>query len=431
MPLLFVLLAFTGMFLGFHRNQWDMARPKKFSTFQKDVEAYVIGRLVLTRESGVFASGGLLGWGDVNPSDINDEDYQYQYDAYLTGLSFQTYLPKESHPGFQGIFFSLLDRLSPFSASTNLRIFRGLASALLAATLTGLLVWFYRNLGWFPSILSLASILTSQWITLFGRNLFFFTWIFYLPLVVLLFVLQAEEQGKSLSNKKIFWLFYFLILIKTTFNGFDFILPALGMAASPFIFYAVQDKWKLDRFLRRFLLIIAAALLAILTSLLILSVQDMLASGSFQNGVSYILETINRRTLSSGPNLDPVYAEASQVSVWTVLNIYLSESYFFKLPISYFSITVLFAFVSLGSLYFGRLEKKTSSSKGMALAAMTWFSFMASVSWYVIFKSLAVLHTHMNYLPWHMPFTIIGFAMCGYFLEGAARAVFHRADGEV
>src|SRR5262245_39451579 len=95
-------LAFSLLFLGFYRNQWNMARPKKFSVFQKDVEAYVIARMVISRQSGVFSNGGLLGWGDVNPADVNEADYQHQYDTYFDDLSFKSYWAKESHPGFQG-----------------------------------------------------------------------------------------------------------------------------------------------------------------------------------------------------------------------------------------------------------------------------------------------------------------------------------------
>ena len=141
------------MFLGFYRNQWHAARPKKFSTFQKDVEGYVLARIMVSRQSGVFSEGGLLGWMDVNPEDVNEDDYEHQYDVYLNDLDYTTYWPKESHPGFQGIFFSVLDLASPFTSSNNLRLFRMFASGLFAATLSGFIVWFYKEFGWLSALL--------------------------------------------------------------------------------------------------------------------------------------------------------------------------------------------------------------------------------------------------------------------------------------
>ena len=165
-----------------------------------------MARLVLSRQSGVFSNGGLLGWGDVNRDDVHEEDYQRQYDVYLKGLSFETYWAKESHPGFQGIFFSFLDRVSPFTPLNNLRLFRMFTSGLFAMTLAGLILWFYREFGWLSAVFVLASILSSQWMTLFGRNLFFVSGIFYLPMLVLLFRLKNETNGAHLSQSRLFWL---------------------------------------------------------------------------------------------------------------------------------------------------------------------------------------------------------------------------------
>ena len=167
------LISFSSLFLGFYRNQWHMAPTTKFNLFQKDVQAYIMARMVMTRQNGLLSYGGLLGWGDVNPADVNDDDYQHQYDVYLEDLSFKTYWAKESHPGFQGIFFSILDQLSPFSSLNNFRLFRMFTVSLFALTLTGIILWFYRETGLLSAIFVLASILTSQWMTVFGRNLFF------------------------------------------------------------------------------------------------------------------------------------------------------------------------------------------------------------------------------------------------------------------
>lgn len=60
---LFLLLASSLLFLGYYRNQWQAARPKKFNTFQKDVESYILARMVISRQSGLLSYGGPLGWG--------------------------------------------------------------------------------------------------------------------------------------------------------------------------------------------------------------------------------------------------------------------------------------------------------------------------------------------------------------------------------
>jgi hypothetical protein len=191
------------------------------------------------------------------------------------------------------------------------------------------------------------------------------------------------------------------------------------MAASPLVFYGVLSRWSRDVFIKRFLIVVISASLAILTSLFILSFQLMYASGSFQNGVSSILETIQRRTVSNDPNLQAIYGAANQASLWSILKIYLSESYLYNFRLRYYTLMILFALVS--ALYFIVNKRKTQdpdrSRKGIALIAVTWFSLLGPLSWYTIFKSVAYFHTHMNYLPWHMPFTLFGFGLCGFFIE--------------
>jgi hypothetical protein len=390
------ILACSLLFLGFYRNQWQMARPKKFSSFQKDVESYIIGRMVLTRQSGIFSQGGLPGWGDVDPENINESDHEHQYDAYFEGRAFGSYWVKKSHPGFQGIFFSLLDRSSPFSPRV---------------------LWFYAEFGKISALLVLVSMLLSQWMTLFGRNLFFVSAFFYLPMLVLLFRLQKEKYGHPLSEKQLFWMVFGLTLLKCLLNGYDFILPTLGMIASPIVFYGLAEGWDRNLLVKRFLMVALAALFAIVVSLIILSVQVMYASGNLNDGLNSILTTINRRVFSQDPNQMAIYEESSRASYWSILKIYLSESYLDRWPVPYFILIIGFAVGSVMALYSIKNRRFPNPTLAVASIATTWFSLLSPLSWFIIFKSLAYFHTHMNYLPWHMPFTLFGFGMCGYLLE--------------
>ena len=47
----------------------------------------------------------------------------------------------------------------------------------------------------------------------------------------------------------------------------------------------------------------------------------------------------------------------------------------------------------------------------IALIWTAWFSILAPLSWYVIFKAHSFIHTHMSFLLWQMPFTFFGFAV--------------------
>src|SRR3972149_3354669 len=213
------------------------------------------------------------------------------------------------------------------------------------------------------------------------------------------------------------------VLLKCMFNGYDFILPTLGMVATPIVFYGILDKWNKDKFITRSITVILAALIAILISLIILSFQIMYVSESPQDGINYVIETSIRRTFGNDPSLLSIDENASNASLWSILKIYLSEYYFNKFHIPYFAIIIIFAIVSAIYLVSNRLRPGAPerTPKGLSLIATTWFSLLSPLSWYTIFKSLAYYHTHMNFLPWHMPFTIFGFGMCGYVIEALFR----------
>lgn len=411
---LFVLTTIL-LFLGFYRNQWQSINNKKFRLFQKDSESYVVARMSIARQDGFLSHGGLLGWGDIDPENINETDYDHQFDIYLNSKTFVSYWAKQSHPGFQALFFSFLDLLSPFKPAQNLRFFYLLNSGLFALTLAGIVIWFYQTFGWLSALSILGSSLAAQWLTLFARNLFFVTWVFYFPMLFFLFWFKFEDNGPKFTNNKIFWITFTFVLFKCLLNGYDFILPFLGMLASPIVFYGLAHKWQKHTFTQRFTAVILASLLAILSSFMVLLLQALSITGDPQTGINFIISTIYRRTYSPANVPDP----ARTASIIDILKIYLSESYLFQINLSFLTLILIFAGFSI-LYWFSRKWRQNTRiylTTEDALVLTTWFTIISPLSWYMIFKSLAYYHTHMNYLPWHMPFTIFGFGMCGFILE--------------
>ncbi len=425
-PIILLFLLSAGlMFLGFYRDQWNVVREKKFKNFQTDSESLVMGRMVESRQNGIFSRGGLLGWGDANPLDLNEADYVHQYDAYLAGQVFQTYSVYKSQVGLQAILFSTLDSASPFSPAQNLRLFRMLTALLLATTLSLFTVWLFLEFGPVPALLVLMTTLISQWITLFGRNLFYFAWAFYLPMILMSFYLAWEGRGGKTSNGRLALVAFAGAALKCLFNGYDFIIPSLAMISVPLVYYAGRDGWRLKELARRFSLLAISSLAGVLLSLAILALQLQTISGSFGEAVTYILNTLSRRTYGD-PSRFPLYAESLKADPFSVLWTYLSQDTAIAvLGLRFLDLIVLFAAFTLIYLLLESRQKGhlIGRDKGFALIAATWFSLLSPLTWYLLFKGQAYVHTHTNYLAWHMPFTLFGFALCGFVLQSLIPAL--------
>ena len=62
-------------------------------------------------------------------------------------------------------------------------------------------------------------------------------------------------------------------------------------------------------------------------------------------------------------------------------------------------------------------------AKSTALIVATWIAVLSPVSWFVLFKGQAYVHTHTNYLAWHMPFTLFGYTMCAWLVRSMGVAL--------
>jgi hypothetical protein len=419
-----LFIVFSGLlFLGFYRNQWKAADQYWFQNFQRDTESNIIGRLVKSRQDGIFSSSGLPGMG----AGLSAEG---QYEAYLRNERFGGYEAYRSQIGFQGIVFSIIDSISPFKPADNLRIFKGITALLTSAALSTVILWFYNQLGLFPALVVFITTLLSQWLTVFGRNLWWSTWAFYLPMIISMYYLSYEERRGKPSNMTFALLVSLGIFIKTLVNGYEYITTTLVMMAVPLIYYAIRYTWHLMLLIKRFFLVTLGAITSILISLSILSYQLSYIEGSLGGGVQYLIYTLGKRTYGD-PNLYPeIYQKSLNADLFSVVTKYFNgtmidlNNYFHTdkrwlidaLSIEFKDVIFLFLIATLITIVIKRIGKRKTETgkKLMALTGATWFAFIAPLSWFIIFKSHSYIHGHMNYITWHMPFTIFGFALVGF-----------------
>jgi hypothetical protein len=422
-----VLLTVLVLTPGFYRNEWLAAGKKWFYDWRKLQEHMVIARLVQSRQGGIFAYGGLLGFGNTTsfePSTISvDKDYQ----TYLENGTFQSYYAYTSNPGAEGMLFGLFSQLVHFSPAFNLKLFHG-AVSLLSALMLGLFIyWVVIELGWISGFLTLLFIASSEWMTLFGGNIFWNLWAFYLPLVVVSFYLMNTSISKNYRQLTISILVAMAIFVKCLFNGFEYFTTALLMPLIPFIFYAIRDSWGLSLLFNRLFKSSIGLIVGMLAGLLVLVWQIVQVTNSSEEAGITLLNTIGRRTFGDA-SIYTVEAASLNAKLLPVLMTYINgRAILFSqilrnknLPDEVSFLTLFILFIGFTVLLFilrrPRMNPENRSID-LGLIVSTWAAALAPLSWFILFKSHSYFHTQMNYIIWQMPFTLFGFALCGYTLQ--------------
>ena len=416
------------LFFGFYTNLWYVAEQQWFATHQKDTEAHIMGRMVKSRQDGIFSAGGLNGWGTAKSTDaewIPSTALGPQYTAYLYKLSFEKFSTYNSQPGGQGMVFSLLDRLIPFSPETKLRLFYVLTALLSAGALTFIVSWFYEEFGGWVAIFVIVSAVLSQWLTVFGKNLWWSLWAFYLPMIVVMYFLKRHRETLDRHLIRFGIVIFIAVSIKCFINGYEYITTTLVMMMVPFVYYVILDKWSGRQCLKWTLAAGLGSGVAIFLSLIMLCFQIGAAKDGFMDGVAHVIWSFGKRTYGEAENFPPVYAASLEAGTIGVVITYMNGIFFdfnnylstansfvsnFLLKIRYYYLIVLFIAMSALLLWRGNAERRHHY---IALICATWFSILAPLSWFVIFKAHSYIHTHMSFLLWQMPFTFFGFAVFG------------------
>jgi hypothetical protein len=443
--LIVLALSLSSLWLGFSANVWHASSQDRFLDDLRETESLVVGRLVMTRQGGLLAEGGLPGAGipgDIHADWISQEQVSDQYSTYLEGSTFENFSPYLSQIGGQAMLYGLLDRVVPLSPRNTLRLFHAIAALLSALALALVVLWFFDEFGMFAAVVVLCSILLSDWLTVFGRNLWWSLWAFYLPMVGVMYYLRRRSAPPA-DWRRLGALSFLLIAIKCFINGYEFITTTVVMMMVPLVYYDWARRTAVAEFFRRSTAMLVGAAAAIGASLFTLSSQIASATqGSISDGWRHIWYALGKRTYGAGDDYSELVSSSHEASVAEVLGTYVSGAYLdttqfvssFRLyrlrfllehEVGYAQLLVLFALGSVALVVIGRGSMSEEvRHKSVALVATTWFSITAPLSWYIMFKGHAQIHTHLDYLLWQMPFTLFGFALLGVVVrELAAEAL--------
>jgi len=424
-------LSILALFLGFFTDYWGVADKQWFGNHQRDMENHVIGRMVRSRQDGIFSDGGLMGIGspDTTLKYFPARPFSNQVTAYVNGQSFGAFRTYNSLIGGQGMLFSIFDKLITLSPQEKLNSFHAFTAMLSAITLTAIILWFYMEFGFTVAIFVIISAVFSQWLVVFGRNLYRSMWAFYLPVVVMMYYLKSRQGQMNFSHSTLGAIVFITVFIKCLFNGYEYITTVLVMMIVPFFYYGLLNRMRLRRFLAGLFTAASSAFLAVLLSFTILCFQVASVRGKFMDGVGHIVYSFEKRTWGNPHDFAPVYTPGLESGPVHVIVTYLEGTFFDAnqylsgsipfisgdlLKVSYEELLIFFLVMS-GLLYFlrSRVSDGNEKRKLLALIFATWFSLLAPLSWFIIFKPHSYVHTHMNFIVWQMPFVFFGFAVSG------------------
>jgi hypothetical protein len=328
--------------------------------------------------------------------------------------------------------YSVLGRLIRISSMrTKYEAFQFFTAMLSAAALTLIVLWFYLEFGLTSAIFVLVSAVLSQWLVIFGRNLWWSLWAFYLPMLALMYFLRAKRTSPP-DLLRLGSVVAIAVFAKCFFNGYEYITTTLVMMTVPFLYYSILDRIRIMQFVKGSLAIVTGAVIAILMSVLLLVLQIGLAQGNMSAGLTHLTSTFEKRTYGDTGDFNNEFSASLEASTFGVVRNYINGSYLDIRPqadasdspeadsviqVRYSHLIISFIIMSLIALFAWRKRSPAEQKqKEMALVSATWFSILAPLSWFIIFKSHSYIHTHINYVVWQMPFTLFGFAVWGIVL---------------
>lgn len=384
---LLYVVSFIVFFLSFQSNFFKAAGPSFYESLN-DSESLVV--LSILNASSNQPSRGLGLY--TSPLSIGDI-----YGAFSDKKSNIITLPYPSQFGLQGHLFSALHRIFNFN---DIQYYRAINSFILAGLLALIVSAVVFELGIFAAFGMVFSIIASPWITIFAKNLYWMTWTWILPLVVVLLLYNPMVQ-RFLNQRRLIYFYAFAIFIKCL-CGYEYVSTVVIMSSIPLLYKAIRDNVSLKRLFVDGALLFVVALVSFLAAVVLHSLvrADTPIHGFYDT-------FIRGSQMSTGFVASAVYPGLDKfvdMSAWSVLRNYVVN--WGTPPVAFFTVSFPFI-VALHVLAAVNLTTRTSR-KSLALGVCFFYSALAPISWFVLFKVHSAIHGHMNYVLWFSPFLVIG-----------------------
>lgn len=412
----YYLVFFIIFSWSYYCNGFNVLNEGNFKNSHKFSDSLVVGKIMTSKQNGMFFQGGNLAFNYPNDYDLVEGSF-YKY--INNDLSRANNIRYNGNFGLQGMIFSLIDSfLININPKVKLNFYYFMNTVFLTLVLIYIVRWIYLEFGFFSILLTMISLLFSTRLVEFGRSLYWVTWTWFLPLAMSIYFLKKEENQSKYEKKKIFICLGIAILIKVL-CGTEYISSILISTTIPYFYYSIKNSWGIKKFIKRFIEICLVSLFFVFLGILFTCIQNGIASGNIKDGFIQMSDNIKKRAISTKKNANewasiPIMKESIEASYAEVISKYIngtiSNMKLINFPLLN-KVSILYTLFLLIPL--SMIRNRIKDRKEIALTISVYLSFFASISWLVIAKPHSYIHT-FNEVTWFISYLIFFPTYIGY-----------------
>lgn len=408
------------LFCAFSFNIPRIADQNWFQTFQADSDVLIWGRVAASKIEGASSHGGMLGHYHQDSANMMRQIPQ-QADIYKGNTAPKGWATYEPQIGLQGIILSLLDRITPENQDTFWPL-QHYVALFNAAVISLLLVWIASEFGIIATLIALIGLILSPWLIVFGKSSYWVIGTFFLPFLATAYHLKRHHPKNP--RLIIFTASLFVAFFAKFACGYEFITTIVLAAWSCVIYYAYRDRWHLRHFIKITLLLGFTSIAAFVATFIINMLQNMLLhEGDWRSGINSIIwhAAVRMGVDTPGIPVNPDFLIGRDASRWFVIEQYLrgyingpriSETLALWPPTFLSAIAILAIITAFKA--FNLIKSKSDRDRIMTAAILaSWAGLIAPLSWFILAKQHAFIHTHVNYILFYVPFLTLLLALIG------------------
>ncbi|TNF69106.1 MAG: hypothetical protein EP298_05155 [Gammaproteobacteria bacterium] len=304
------------------------------------------------------------------------------------------YIPYRSQIGIQGIWYSFIYN----QLGASISMLHWINSTLTAISIL-LLVWaFYRIYDKGLALAFLVSVFFSPWMVLFARNLYWVSYLWFLP-VFFSFLAYSYRNNRKLYSLYLL-LFALAVFIKSA-AGYEYLSAILLFASMPFVCAFVLPGDHFSR-LAAFKAIIYLVVLSLVGFMMAIIIHAYLIDNNIILGLKHILiHDVERRTYGNPMDFSSAYTESLDAPVLIIVLLYFFWFPSYPTPLLYGISGAYFKYLLMISLFVAIYHYFYGDQKKQQQLPLLIISILSPLSWFVLAKAHSYIHTHLNFVLWY------------------------------